>query len=181
VKQWQNANRAELSMVKRIIERTIDATDRRILMELQRDGRITNVALASRCHLSPAACLVRVRGLEQAGYILGYRAILDPGRLGQAMVVFVEIKLDRTTSDAFKRFATAVAGIPEILECHMVAGGFDYLIKVRVENMAVYREVLTKVLVELPAVRETHTFAVIEEVKNDPTIRLPLPRERGRR
>jgi len=168
-------------MVKRMIERTIDATDRRILMELQRDGRITNVALASRCHLSPAACLVRVRGLEQAGYILGYRAILDPGRLGQAMVVFVEIKLDRTTSDAFKRFASAVAGIPEIVECHMVAGGFDYLIKVRVENMAVYREVLTKVLVELPAVRETHTFAVIEEVKNDPTIRLPLPRERGRR
>jgi Lrp/AsnC family leucine-responsive transcriptional regulator len=168
-------------MVKRMIERTIDATDRRILMELQRDGRITNVALASRCHLSPAACLVRVRGLEQAGYILGYRAVLDPGRLGQAMVVFVEIKLDRTTSDAFKRFASAVAGIPEIVECHMVAGGFDYLIKVRVENMAVYREVLTKVLVELPAVRETHTFAVIEEVKNDPTIRLPLPRERGRR
>lgn len=161
--------------------RTIDATDRRILAELQRNGRITNVALAGRCHLSPAACLVRVRALEQAGYIRGYRAILDPAKLGQAMVVFVEIRLDRTTSDAFKRFASAVAGIPEIVECHMVAGGFDYLIKVRVESMAVYRDVLTKVLVELPAVRETHTFAVIEEVKNDPTIHLPLPKERARR
>ena len=154
-------------------DRTIDGTDRRILGELQRDGRITNVELASRCHLSPAACLVRVRSLEESGYIRGYRAVLDPGKLGQAMVVFVEIKLDRTTSDAFKRFASAVADVPEIVECHMVAGGFDYLIKVRVENMAVYREVLTKVLVELPAVRETHTFAVIEEVKNDPTIHLP--------
>lgn len=166
---------------KQLPDRTIDATDRRILAELQRNGRITNVELAGRCHLSPAACLVRVRALEQSGYIQGYRAILDPAKLGQAMVVFVEIRLDRTTSDAFKRFASAVAGIPEIVECHMVAGGFDYLIKVRVESMAVYRDVLTKVLVELPAVRETHTFAVIEEVKNDPTIHLPLPRERGRR
>ena len=166
---------------KKLIDRTIDATDRRILAELQRNGRITNVELAGRCHLSPAACLVRVRALEQSGYIQGYRASLDPAKLGQAMVVFVEIRLDRTTSDAFKRFASAVAGIPEIVECHMVAGGFDYLIKVRVESMAVYRDVLTKVLVELPAVRETHTFAVIEEVKNDTTIHLPLPRERGRR
>jgi Lrp/AsnC family leucine-responsive transcriptional regulator len=166
---------------KSMQDRTIDSTDRRIMAELQSNGRITNVELAGRCHLSPAACLVRVRGLEQAGYIQGYRAILDPARLGQAMVVFVEIKLDRTTSDAFKRFASAVAGIPEIVECHMVAGGFDYLIKVRVENMAVYRDVLTKVLVELPAVRETHTFAVIEEVKNDPTIHLPVTRAGKRR
>jgi Lrp/AsnC family leucine-responsive transcriptional regulator len=162
-------------------DRMIDTTDGRILIELQRNGRITNVELASRCHLSPAACLVRVRRLERAGYILGYRAVLDPGKLGQAMVVFVEIKLDRTTSDAFKRFASAVAAIPEILECHMVAGGFDYLIKVRVASMAVYREVLTRVLVELPAVRETHTFAVIEEVKNDPSVHLPASKRGARR
>jgi Lrp/AsnC family leucine-responsive transcriptional regulator len=171
----------EQSLVNIMNERIIDGTDGRILMELQRDGRITNVELASRCHLSPAACLVRVRSLERDGYILGYRAVLDPGKLGQAMVVFVEIKLDRTTSDAFKRFASAVAAIPEILECHMVAGGFDYLIKVRVASMAVYREVLTKVLVELPAVRETHTFAVIEEVKNDPTVHLPAARRGAKR
>ncbi len=162
-------------------DRTIDATDRRILAELQKNGRITNVALAGKCHLSPAACLVRVRRLEEEGFIQGYRAVLDPARLGQAMVVFVEVKLDRTTSDAFKRFAAAVAGVPEIIECHMVAGGFDYLVKVRVEDMATYREVLTKVLVELPAVRETHTFAVIEEVKNDPTVHLPAARGGRRR
>ena len=162
-------------------DRTIDATDRRILAERQKNGRITNVALAGKCHLSPAACLVRVRRLEEEGFIQGYRAVLDPARLGQAMVVFVEVKLDRTTSDAFKRFAAAVAGVPEIIECHMVAGGFDYLVKVRVEDMATYREVLTKVLVELPAVRETHTFAVIEEVKNDPTVHLPAARGGRRR
>lgn len=178
---WQKWFNEKQKMAKQQIDRIIDATDRRILAELQRNGRITNVELAGRCHLSPAACLVRVRTLEQAGYIRGYRAILDAAKLGQGMVVFVEIRLDRTTSDAFKRFASAVADIPEIVECHMVAGGFDYLIKVRVESMAVYRDVLTKVLVELPAVRETHTFAVIEEVKNDPAIRLPLPKERARR
>lgn len=160
-----------------MIDRTIDDTDRRILAELQRAGRITNVELARRCHLSPAACLMRVRQLEHAGFIKGYRAILDPAKLGQTMLVFVEVKLDRTTRDAFARFAKAVAEVPEILECHMVAGGFDYLIKVRVASMETYREVLTSFLVELPGVRETHTYAVIEEVKNDPSIHM-LPARR---
>ncbi len=158
-------------------DRIIDDTDRRLLAELQRAGRITNVELAARCHLSPAACLVRVRALERSGFITGYRAILDPVKLGQSLVVFVEVKLDRTTSDAFARFAAAVARVPEILECHMVAGGFDYLVKVRVGSMALYREVLTRVLVELPGVRETHTYAVIEEVKNDPTVPVPPARK----
>ena len=129
----------------------------------------------------PAACLARVRQLEQTGFIKGYRAILDAAKLGQAMSLFVEVKLDRTTQDAFTRFAKAVAVVPEILECHMVAGGFDYLIKVRVASMDTYREVLTNLLVELPGVRETHTYAVIEEVKNDPSIQvLPARRHHGR-
>ena len=176
---WKDYN--SVCFVERMIDRTIDDTDRRILTELQRAGRITNVDLASRCHLSPAACLVRVRQLEQAGFIKGYRAILDPSKLGQTMTLFVEVKLDRTTRDAFARFARAVAALPEILECHMVAGGFDYLIKVRVASMDTYREVLTQFLVELPDVRETHTYAVIEEVKNDPSIQvLPARRHHGR-
>ncbi|MEO5700493.1 MAG: Lrp/AsnC ligand binding domain-containing protein [Casimicrobiaceae bacterium] len=161
--------------------RTIDDTDRRILDELERSGRITNVELARRCHLSPAACLVRVRHLEETGFIKGYRAILDPAKLGQTMTVFVEVKLDRTTRDAFARFAHAVAAVPEVLECHMVAGGFDYLLKARVADMDAYRDVLTRFLVELPGVRETHTYAVIEEVKNDPSLHpLPLRRATGR-
>lgn len=167
--------------MNKIPNRIIDDTDRRILTELQRAGRITNVELAGRCHLSPAACLVRVRQLEQTGFIKGYRAILDPAKLGQTMTLFVEVKLDRTTRDAFAKFANAVLAVPEILECHMVAGGFDYLIKVRVASMDTYREVLTKFLVELPGVRETHTYAVIEEVKNDPSIHVPSARRHSGR
>lgn len=148
----------------------IDERDRRILAELQKSGRMTNVQLASRCHLSPAACLARVRRLEREGIIAGYRAVLDAARLAGSLVAFVEIKLDRTTPDAFDRFARAVAGVAEVSECHMVAGGFDYLLKVRVADMAAYRELLTKLLVDLPGVRETHTYAVIEEVKNDPSV-----------
>jgi Lrp/AsnC family leucine-responsive transcriptional regulator len=162
----------------------IDEKDRRILAELQKSGRMTNLELASRCHLSPAACLARVRRLEREGIIAGYRAVLDAARLAGSLVAFVEIKLDRTTPDAFDRFARAVAGVAEVSECHMVAGGFDYLLKVRVPDMSAYRELLTKLLVDLPGVRETHTYAVIEEVKNDPTVPLapaPRPREGGRR
>ena len=100
---------------RRLPDRTIDATDRRILAELQGNGRITNVELAGRCHLSPAACLVRVRALEQSGYIQGYRAILDPAKLGQAMVVFVEIRLDPRNSDSAEpqvlRFPSGVSKV----------------------------------------------------------------------
>lgn len=166
------------------INQIIDDKDRRILAELQKSGRMTNVELANRCHLSPAACFVRVRRLERKGIILGYRAVLDVARLAGSMVAYVEIKLDRTTPDAFDRFARAVAEAAEVSECHMVAGGFDYLIKVRVPDMNAYRELLTELLVDLPGVRETHTYAVIEEVKNDPTVPLEPPnrtREGGRR
>ncbi len=166
------------------IRQIIDEKDRRILAELQKAGRMTNLELANRCHLSPAACLVRVRRLERDGIIAGYRAVLDAARLAGSLVAFVEIKLDRTTPDAFDRFGRAVAGVAEVSECHMVAGGFDYLLKVRVPDMNSYRELLTKLLVDLPGVRETHTYAVIEEVKNDPSVPLepaPRPREDGRR
>jgi Lrp/AsnC family leucine-responsive transcriptional regulator len=158
----------------------IDDRDRRILAELQRSGRMTNVELAGRCHLSPAACLARVRRLEREGFITGYRAVLDATRLAGTLVAFVEIKLDRTTPDAFDRFARAVAGVAEVSECHMVAGGFDYLLKIRVADMTAYRALLTKLLVDLPGVRETHTYAVIEEVKNDPSVPLSTaPRSRN--
>jgi len=159
----------------------MDRLDRKILELLQQEGRLSYAELARRVHLSPTPCMERVRRLERLGYILGYAAHLDPQRLGARLLAFVEIRLDRTTPEVFERFKRAVVELEEVQECHMVAGGFDYLIKVRVENMAVYRDVLTKVLVELPAVRETHTFAVIEEVKNDPTIHLPVTRAGKRR
>jgi Lrp/AsnC family leucine-responsive transcriptional regulator len=144
----------------------LDKTNKKILAELQQDGRISNLELASRVNLSPAACLERVRKLQEAGYILGYTARLNPELLDVALLVFIEVVLDRTTPDVFDEFKRAVHKVPEVLECHMVAGGFDYLIKVRVKDMAAYRTFLGKSLLQLKGVRETHTYAVIEEVKN---------------
>ena len=150
----------------------IDDIDRRILRALQADGRITNQELAQRCNLSPAACHERFKRLRERGYITGFTALLDPEKLDRALLIFVEILLDRTTGDLFEQFAATVRETPEILECHMVAGGFDYLIKARVQDMAAYRNFLGATLVNMPGVRETRTYAVLEEVKS--TVALPI-------
>lgn len=144
----------------------IDATDRRILKVLQEDGRITNQELASRLAMSPSACLDRVRRLREREFILGFTAILDPAKLDCGFLVFVEVLLERTTGDVFRRFADAIRDIPEVQECHMVAGGFDYLLKLRLRDMGLYRRFLVEVLAEIPGVRETRTYAVMEEIKS---------------
>jgi len=150
----------------------IDETDRRLLRVLQEDGRITNQALAQRCGLSPAACFDRVRRLRERGVITGYTALLDPAKLDQALMIFIEVLLDRTTDDVFAAFSAHVRNVPQVLECHMVAGGFDYLLKVRVSDMAAYRAFLGEILTAMPGVRETRTYAVLEEVKL--TTQLPV-------
>jgi Lrp/AsnC family transcriptional regulator, leucine-responsive regulatory protein len=150
----------------------ISPMDRSILRALQRDGRITNAALADKVHLSPAACLERVRRLKDDGYIRGYRALLAPEMLDRALLIYVEVTLDRVTREGFDDFATAVRRIPEILECHMVAGGFDYLIKARVRDMDAYRNFLGETLLKIPGIRGTHTYVVMEEVKD--TNELPV-------
>ena len=122
---------------------------------LQRDGRISNLKLAEGVALSPTAVLARVQRLTRDGYILGYEALLD-----------------RTTPNVFEAFKAAVQVYPEIMECHMVAGGFDYLLKTRIADMAAYRSFAGSVLWQLPGVRETRTYAVMEEVKS--TTRLAL-------
>jgi len=150
----------------------LDKIDRRILRELQADGRISNLKLAEQVHLSPTAVLERVKRLTRDGVILGYEARLNPDRLGAGLLVFIEILLDRTVHDVLDNFKAAVQARPEILECHLVAGGFDYLLKTRVADMAAYREFLGSTIWTLPGVRETRTYAVMEEVKN--TALLPL-------
>src|SRR3569833_3352503 len=115
----------------------MEEIDRRLLRELQRDGRITNQELATRCTLSPAACFVRVLRLRERGVISGFAALLDPQKLDLSLLIFVEVHLDRTTEETFERFAEHVRRSPEVLECHMVAGGFDYLIKERVKDLVV--------------------------------------------
>jgi Lrp/AsnC family transcriptional regulator, leucine-responsive regulatory protein len=143
----------------------VDQIDRKILRALQEDGRITNNALAQKCGLSNAACFERVRRLRESGVITGYTALLDPEKLDRALLVFIEVLLDRTTDDAFAAFAEHVRKLPDVIEAHMVAGGFDYLLKVRVADMSAYRAFLGDTLVALPGIRETRTYAVLEEVK----------------
>nr|WP_315192931.1 Lrp/AsnC ligand binding domain-containing protein [uncultured Aquabacterium sp.] len=150
----------------------LDRIDRRILDALQRDGKQSNLKLAEAVALSPTAVLARVQRLTREGYILGYEARLNPLKLGSAMMVFVEVLLDRTTPNVFEQFNAAVQVRPEIMECHMVAGGFDYLLKTRMADMAAYREFAGTVLWQLPGVRETRTYAVMEEVKNSTHLRV---------
>lgn len=153
-------------------ERDIDRIDLRILRALQNDGRIANLKLAETVHLSPTAVLERVKRLTRDGYILGYEARLNPAKLGAGMMVFIEVLLDRTAPDVMDNFKAAVQVRPEILECHLVAGGFDYLIKTRVADMPAYRELLASVIWNLPGVRETRTYVVMEEVKNTSALAL---------
>ena len=146
--------------------RVLDRIDLTILDTLQKEGRISNVELAKKVNLSASPCLDRVKRLEAEGYIEKYAATLNSAKLKYRMSAFTQETLDRTTADVFNRFREEVVKIKEVAECHMVAGGFDYLLKLRFENMEAYREVLG-VIVELPAVSQTHTYVVMEHVKKD--------------
>jgi Lrp/AsnC family leucine-responsive transcriptional regulator len=149
----------------------IDRIDRRILALLQDDARMATVDLAERVGLSPTATTERLKRLHREGVIRGATIRIDPAKVGRAFLVFIEVTLDKTTPDVFERFASAVQRTQDVLECHMVAGGFDYLIKTRVADMAAYRALLGDVVLSLPGVRETRTYAVMEEVKSE----APLP------
>ncbi|GGB05212.1 AsnC family transcriptional regulator [Brucella endophytica] len=148
----------------------LDPMDRKILRALQDNGRLTNTELAEYINLSQTATAERVKRLTRDGYILGYAARLSPRLLNRSMLVFVEIKLDRTTPEVFDIFAEATRKNPDVMECHMVAGGFDYLVKARVADMEHYRRFLSDALLSLPGIRETHTYAVMEEVKETANI-----------
>ena len=150
----------------------LDRIDLKILNALQHDGRSSNLKLAEGVSLSPTAVLARVQRLTRDGFILGYEARLNPLKLGAGLMVFVEVLLDRTTPHVFEAFRAAVQVRNEIMECHMVAGGFDYLLKTRMADMNAYREFAGTVLWQLPGVRETRTYAVMEEVKNTTALAL---------
>jgi len=160
-------------MDQRMQGKPLDRVARMILRYLQANARLSNVELSRRVNLSPTPCLERVRRLEREGYVCDYVALLNPAKLGSALLIFVEVTLDRTTEKAFGHFKDSVLGLPEVLECHMVAGGFDYLVKVRVSDMAEYRQFLGEKLAVLPGVRQTHTYVVMEEVKSTTFIRVP--------
>ena len=145
--------------------RPLDRIDRYLLRALQSDGRIPVSQLARDTHLSVTPCAQRVRQLEELGYIRGYHAHLDPLQLGQSLLAYIQVQLDRTTPDVFDRFKTAMLAIDEVMECQMVAGGFDYLLKIRVPDMTAYRILLGDRIACVRGVMQTHTYFVMEEVK----------------
>ena len=148
----------------------LDAIDRRILAELASDGRLTVTELAARVGLSKTPCQVRMKRLVAEGYILGFRAVLNPARLGLEHVAFAEVRLTETTERALRAFNAAVRQVPEVESCHMIAGSFDYLLKVRTRDMRDYRHVLGEVISALPHVAGTSTYVAMETVKDDAVV-----------
>ena len=152
--------------------RRLDSIDRRILEELQKDGRLPIVALAQRVHLTKTPCAERVKRLERDGYIRGYRAELDPLALDMGTTMVVQVTLDHTSDTALDDFNRAVQRIPEVRACFLLAGHFDYLLLVRTSDITHYRTVLGDEIGKLPGVQLTHSFIALETVKDSPE--LPL-------
>ena len=146
---------------------TIDSFDKMILNVLSGNGRMSISELARNINLSKTPTQARVRRLETEGYIVGYRAMLDPIRLGLDHVAFVEVTLSDTREDALTKFNIEVAQIGEIEQCHMIAGNFDYLLKVRTHDMRAYRKVLGEKISALPHVANTKTFVAMQSVKEE--------------
>jgi Lrp/AsnC family leucine-responsive transcriptional regulator len=145
--------------------RAPDRIDRKILRTLQADGRIPMVELAEKVGLSATPCSERVRRLERDGFITGYHARLSPQALGQSLLVFVEIRLSAKSGRIFEEFKREVLKLPNVLECHLVSGDFDYLIKARIPEMNAYRRLLGDMLLGLPGARESRSYVVMEEIK----------------
>lgn len=161
-------------MTSKISNYELSNIDRKILRELQKDGRITFSALAKRVGLSTSPCLERVRRMEREGIISGYTTLLNPHFLDADLIVFVQIRLTRTSEDIFDRFKEAAIALEAVQECYLISGNFDYLIKARVSDMDAYRKFLGSTLLTLPDVLESTSYVVMELVKE--TMALPVPK-----
>jgi len=145
----------------------LDGFDRKIVDALVQDGRMTVTELAARVGLSKTPCQVRLKHLVESGVIAGFRAIVDPRKLGVDHVAFTEVKLSDTREAALRAFNAAVRRIPEVEECHMIASSFDYLLKVRTPDIRRYRAVLAEKISSLPHVASTSTYVAMETVLDD--------------
>ena len=143
----------------------LDSVDRRMLEILQREGRISNAALAERLHLSPSPCLRRLRALERGGVISGYRAVLDRHELGLGMTVFVELKVDGHSDRIAETIAGALLGAPEVIAAHVVSGPADFLVEVVVPDLAAYERLLFGTLLKLPHVADVRSNFALRTVK----------------
>ncbi|MGB8813524.1 MAG: Lrp/AsnC family transcriptional regulator [Paracoccaceae bacterium] len=144
-----------------------DAIDQKILRTLSRDGRITNLALADRVGLSPSACLRRVQDLERRGVIKGYRAVLDPGKMGVGFLAYVTVGLNSHTKASQVAFERAIAQAPEVRECHNITGTVEYLLRVEATDLAAYKHFHTEVLGVLPQVNAITSFVVMDSPKDE--------------
>ncbi|MDZ4140382.1 MAG: winged helix-turn-helix transcriptional regulator [Methylotenera sp.] len=145
--------------------RELDRIDHKILAVLQENARIPVTELAERVGLSVTPCGERVKNLEKEGVILGYHARLDPHALGLKLLVFVELKLSTKSGAIFSKFKQEILKLPSVLECHLVSGDFDYLVKARITQMTDYRTLLGDILLSLPGAQESRSYIVMEEVK----------------
>ena len=152
----------------------LDRTDRKILDILQREGRIPMTELAQQIGLSTSPCTERVRRMEREGVITGYHARIAPQALGKTLLVFVEITLSSKSADVFDKVRKELLHVPEVMECHLVSGGFDYLVKARLRAMSDFRRLLGDLLKKLPVPAESNSYVVMEEVKE--SLYLPLDR-----
>ncbi|MBB3219323.1 Lrp/AsnC ligand binding domain-containing protein [Pseudoduganella umbonata] len=145
--------------------RALDKLDRKILQILQHDGRISMKDLSEQVGLSVTPAIERVKRMERDGVITGYHARLDPAAIGATLLVFVEITLNQKSASHFEQFRREVLRIPEVQECHLVSGDFDYLIKARIHQMAEYRKLLGDMLLNLPGAAQSKSYVVMEEIK----------------
>ena len=151
----------------------LDRTDKRILAELQNNGRISNQELADKVGLSPSPCLRRVRQLEDSGIIEGYAALLNASKLGLKLIALIQISMDKHTPERFEHFQKVVSAYPEVLECLLITGqSADYLLKVAVQDMEVYQDFLLNKITKIPGVSDVHSSFVLREVIS--TTKLPL-------
>ncbi|WP_153768294.1 Lrp/AsnC ligand binding domain-containing protein [Labrenzia sp. CE80] len=145
----------------------LDRTDRKILRLLQDDGRLTNAELATRVNVSAATCHRRTQRLFQEGFIKSVRAQVEPQSVGLGALVMVGVVLDRSTPESFAAFEAAVVKMSSLLDCNLVAGDFDYLLKIRVKDMPDFNRLHARELITLPGVRQTRTFFVMKEVTDN--------------
>ena len=148
----------------------LDRTDRKILAELQRQGRLPMTELAQEVGLSTSPVTERVRRLERAGIITGYHARVDPAALGRPLLVFVELTLSAKSGELFEKLRDELLLEPRVLECHLVSGRFDYLVKARLAGMGEYRELLAQILKKIPVPAQSNSYVVMEEIKEGLTL-----------
>ena len=154
----------------------LDAIDRRILALLQQNGRLTMTELGEQVGLSTSPCSQRVKRLEAQGVITGYHARVNPAALGRSLLVFVEITLAQKSEQIFKKVRDELQNMPEVLECHLISGSFDYLVKARLAGMSEYRSLLGSILQQMPVPAQSNSYVVREEVKDSVVVAVYLGR-----